>query len=103
MRTNPIIGLPRSVLRLPRMAPNMSLLPTPRIVTLADDVTTRLYDTGEEHLEPVILLHGMVATGMLNWYQTFERLFSLWHVAHVPFVWIMVCCAIFHIVAVHAY
>ncbi len=36
-------------------------------------------------------------------YQTFERLFSLWHVAHVPFVWIMVCCAIFHIVAVHAY
>ncbi|GLB63099.1 hypothetical protein NCCP2495_09770 [Dietzia sp. NCCP-2495] len=74
MRTNPIIGLPRSVLRLPRMAPNMSLLPTPRIVTLADDVTTRLYDTGEEHLEPVILLHGMVATGMLNWYQTFERL-----------------------------
>ncbi len=36
-------------------------------------------------------------------YQTFERLFSLWHIAHVPFVWIMVCCAIFHIVAVHAY
>lgn len=36
-------------------------------------------------------------------YQTFERLFSLWHVAHVPFVWIMVCCAIFHIIAVHAY
>jgi 3-oxoadipate enol-lactonase len=52
----------------------MSLLPPARIVTLADDVTTRLYDTGEEHLEPVILLHGMVATGMLNWYQTFERL-----------------------------
>lgn len=36
-------------------------------------------------------------------FQSFERLFSLWHVAHVPFVWIMVFCAIFHIVAVHAY
>ncbi|HEX5355575.1 MAG TPA: hypothetical protein VFW93_05135 [Aquabacterium sp.] len=36
-------------------------------------------------------------------FQTFERLFSMWHVAHVPFVWIMVLCAIFHVVAVHAY
>ncbi len=36
-------------------------------------------------------------------YQTFERLFSLWHLAHVPFVWVLVLCAIFHVVAVHAY
>ncbi|HEX5372736.1 MAG TPA: hypothetical protein VFW84_08370 [Aquabacterium sp.] len=36
-------------------------------------------------------------------FQTFERLFSMWHVAHVPFVWIMVLCAIFHVIAVHAY
>lgn len=36
-------------------------------------------------------------------FQTFERLFSMWHIAHVPFVWIMVICAIFHVVAVHAY
>jgi hypothetical protein len=36
-------------------------------------------------------------------FQTFEYLFSLWHVAHVPFVWIMVLCALFHVVAVHAY
>jgi hypothetical protein len=36
-------------------------------------------------------------------FQSFERLFSMWHVAHVPFVWIMVVCALFHIVAVHAY
>ncbi|MFN3340216.1 MAG: alpha/beta fold hydrolase [Dietzia sp.] len=67
-------SLPRSASRLPRMAPDMSLLPAGRIVTLTDDVTTRLYDTGEEHLAPVVLLHGMAATGMLNWYQTFQRL-----------------------------
>lgn len=31
------------------------------------------------------------------------RLFSLWHVLHVPFVYVMVLCAIVHVVAVHAY
>lgn len=71
-------GLPRAAARLPKMAPkmapDMSLLPPGRMVALADDVVTRIYDTGEEHLTPVVLLHGMAATGMLNWYQTFERL-----------------------------
>jgi hypothetical protein len=33
----------------------------------------------------------------------YTRLFSLWHVLHVPFVVVMVLCAIAHIVAVHAY
>ena len=68
MPRNSLGSLPRAASRLPRMAPDMSRLPAGRIVTLADDVTTRLYDTGEEHLRPVVLLHGMAATGMLNWY-----------------------------------
>jgi hypothetical protein len=33
----------------------------------------------------------------------YTRLFSLWHVLHVPFVFVMVLCAIAHVVAVHAY
>lgn len=74
MARRPIISLPRTATRLPRMAPDMSLLPPGRMVTLADGVTTKIHDTGEDHLTPVILLHGMAATGMLNWYQTFERL-----------------------------
>ncbi len=69
-----VSGLPRAAARLPKMAPDMSRLPQGKMVTLADDVATRIYDTGEEDLTPVILLHGMVATGMLNWYQTFQRL-----------------------------
>ncbi len=33
----------------------------------------------------------------------YTRLFSLWHVLHVPFVFLMVICAVAHVVAVHAY
>ncbi|GAB4474360.1 MAG: hypothetical protein OHK0044_19010 [Burkholderiaceae bacterium] len=36
-------------------------------------------------------------------FQTYERLFSLWHVLHVPLVWMLVLSAIAHVVAVHAY
>jgi len=32
-----------------------------------------------------------------------ERLFSLWHVAHIPFVYLLVISAVVHVVAVHAY
>ena len=59
---------------LPRLAPDLSRVPAGRILDLGDGVSTRVYDTGEDHLQPVVLLHGMVATGMLNWYQTFQRL-----------------------------
>lgn len=31
------------------------------------------------------------------------RLFALWHVLHIPFVYVMVLCAVVHIVAVHVY
>jgi hypothetical protein len=31
------------------------------------------------------------------------RLFSLWHVLHVPFVYVTVICAVVHVVAVHVY
>lgn len=33
----------------------------------------------------------------------YTKVFSLWHVLHVPFVFLMVLCAIAHVVAVHAY
>jgi hypothetical protein len=35
--------------------------------------------------------------------RAWERLFSLWHVLHLPFVYVMVACAVAHVVAVHAY
>ena len=36
-------------------------------------------------------------------FAAYERLFSLWHVLHVPFVYLFVATAVFHVVAVHAY
>lgn len=34
---------------------------------------------------------------------SWERLFSLWHVAHVPFLYLLVISGIVHVVAVHMY
>jgi hypothetical protein len=36
-------------------------------------------------------------------FTAYERLFSLWHVLHVPFVYVMLVTAVVHVVAVHAY
>jgi hypothetical protein len=36
-------------------------------------------------------------------FAAWERLFALWHVAHVPFVFILAASGIFHVFAVHAY
>jgi hypothetical protein len=34
---------------------------------------------------------------------TYERLFSLWHVFHVPFVYMLAFSAVWHVIAVHMY
>jgi hypothetical protein len=36
-------------------------------------------------------------------FSAWERLFSWWHVAHLPFVYLLVISAIVHVIAVHAY
>lgn len=36
-------------------------------------------------------------------FATYERLFSLWHTIHIPFLYLLVLTAVVHVVAVHAY
>ncbi len=36
-------------------------------------------------------------------YTAYERVFALWHVAHIPFVYLLVVSSIVHVFAVHAY
>ena len=33
----------------------------------------------------------------------YERLFSLWHILHVPFVFMLVVSGVVHVIAVHMY
>ena len=36
-------------------------------------------------------------------FSTYERIFSLWHVLHIPLIYILAACTIFHIVAAYMY
>ena len=36
-------------------------------------------------------------------FAAYERMFALWHVLHVPFVWMLVASAAVHVIAVHMY
>jgi hypothetical protein len=36
-------------------------------------------------------------------YTAYERVFSLWHVLHIPFVYLLIVSAIAHVIAVHVY
>lgn len=45
-------------------------------------------------------LHAVVRVAQFTAY---ERLFSFWHVAHIPFVYLLVISSVVHVVAVHAY
>lgn len=36
-------------------------------------------------------------------FKVFERIFALWHVVHIPLVYMLVATAIWHVVAVHMY
>ena len=36
-------------------------------------------------------------------FSAYERLFSLWHILHVPFVFMLVISGVVHVIAVHMY
>lgn len=61
----------------------------------ADDAA--LHDLGNT------LLAALAAAQRTAQFSTYERLFALWHVIHIPFLWMLFITAIVHVVAVHAY
>lgn len=54
------------------------------------------------HWRAQAALHVKQVLGVVQ-LRAWERLFALWHVLHLPFVYVMVACALTHVVAVHAY
>jgi len=45
-------------------------------------------------------LHAVVRVAQ---YSAYERVFALWHLAHLPFIYLLVISAVVHVIAVHAY
>ena len=63
----------------------------------ADDVAKR------ERLARKLIRRYLANVVRVAQFTAYERVFALWHVVHVPFVYILVICAVAHVVAVHAY
>lgn len=47
--------------------------------------------------------HYLNAVVRVAQYTAFERVFAMWHMAHLPFIYLLVISAIVHVIAVHAY
>lgn len=67
----------------------------------------RGWDAGElarrrRHARKLVARY-LVAVVRVAQFSAYERVFALWHVAHMPFVVLMVISAVVHVVAVHAY
>ena len=45
-------------------------------------------------------LHAVVRVAQ---YSAYERVFALWHLAHLPLIYLLVISAVVHVIAVHAY
>jgi hypothetical protein len=58
----------------------------------------------KHHRRALKLVHSYLdAVVGVAQFTAYERLFALWHVAHIPFVYLLVISAVVHVVAVHAY
>ncbi|HEY7656950.1 MAG TPA: hypothetical protein VH881_08805 [Burkholderiales bacterium] len=64
------------------------------------DVTRQTRDLAAARTVIAAYLTGVQRVAQFSGY---ERLFSLWHILHVPLVWMLVLSAIAHVIAVHAY
>ncbi|MDD2918179.1 hypothetical protein [Rhodoferax sp.] len=56
-----------------------------------------------ERYSKTLVRRYLRAVTLVAQYTAYARFFSLWHVAHIPFVYLMVVSAVVHVVAVHAY
>jgi hypothetical protein len=51
----------------------------------------------------LLIRHYVRAVQQVAQFGAYERLFSWWHMLHVPFLYMLVLSAIAHVVAVHMY
>jgi hypothetical protein len=58
----------------------------------------RLRDSARLYIE-----RRLAATRRVAAFESYERLFSLWHTLHVPLIFMMIAAAVVHVIAVHVY
>jgi hypothetical protein len=63
-----------------------------------DERTRRLAAKGRRLVRAYLLSIRRAAQ-----FTAYERIFSLWHVLHIPLVWLLVASAAYHVLAVHMY
>lgn len=56
-----------------------------------------------QHLAHKLVRRYLNSVVRVAQFTAYERLFSLWHVAHIPFVYLLVLSSVVHVIAVHAY
>jgi hypothetical protein len=56
----------------------------------------------ERHSKELVNLYLNAVTRVAQ-FTAYERLFSLWHVAHIPFVYSLIISSLVHVYAVHVY
>lgn len=67
--------------------------------------TMAMEGNGQSHLQSLALsIDGTLkAVQRSAQFSTYEKIFSLWHVIHIPFLCMLLVTAVIHVVAVHAY
>lgn len=73
-----------------------------REVAAADGWSRQLTKTRLRTARQHLLVHLMCLRKIAG-FRFFERLFALWHAVHIPFIFILIATAIYHIYAVHKY
>ena len=74
------------------------------LAVLAADKGWSKEDRSKHHRRALKLVRSYLdAVVGVAQFTAYERLFALWHVAHIPFVYLLVISAIVHVIAVHAY
>ena len=71
---------------------------TLRQQTMPADRQERIYRTAGIYIDARLLTTRRVLE-----FDAFERLFSLWHVLHLPLFFMLVIAGIVHVIAVHVY
>jgi hypothetical protein len=56
----------------------------------------------ERHAKELVSMY-LNAVSRVAQFTAYERLFSLWHVAHIPFVYLLIISSLVHVYAVHVY